>query len=204
MTSLRLYRHPLSGHCHRVELLLSLLGLPCELQDVDLIRGEHRAQPFLALNPFGQVPVLRDGALALADSNAILVYLASRYDPARRWLPEEPVAAASVQRWLSVAAGQLAAGPAALRRAAIFRAKVDEAAATATAQELFRVMEHFLARAPFLTGEAPTLADVALYAYTAHAPEGGFSLAPYPAVSAWLARVEALPRFVPMRRWERR
>ena len=109
---IRLYRHALSGHAHRVELLLSLLGLPHELIDVDLLAGAQKSPEFLAKNPFGQVPVIEDGPLTLADSNAILVYLASRYDEPRRWLPTDPVAAAQVQRWLSVAAGPQAPPPA--------------------------------------------------------------------------------------------
>ncbi len=74
--SIRLYRSALSGHCHRVELFLSLLGLPHEPIDVNLAAREHKTPEFLALNPFGQIPVLQDGALTLADSNAILLYLA--------------------------------------------------------------------------------------------------------------------------------
>jgi glutathione S-transferase len=108
--AIRLHRMALSGHCHRVELFLSLLRLPHELIDVDLAAGEHKSPAFLARNPFGQVPVLEDGDVTLADSNAILVYLEGRYAPGA-WLPKEPLAAARVQRWLSVAAGPLAFGP---------------------------------------------------------------------------------------------
>jgi glutathione S-transferase len=105
---IRLYRHALSGHAHRVELFLSLLGLPHELIAVDTARGAHKAPDFIAKNnPFGQVPVIEDGDVAIADSNAILVYLATRCDSTGRWLPRDEVAAAArVQQWLSVAAGQ--------------------------------------------------------------------------------------------------
>ena len=83
---IRLYRHALSGHAHRVELFLSLLGLPCELIDVDMVRGAHKAPEFIAKNnPFGEVPMIEDGDIAIADSNAILVYLAIRYDPDGEW-----------------------------------------------------------------------------------------------------------------------
>ncbi|MBC7681094.1 MAG: glutathione S-transferase N-terminal domain-containing protein, partial [Ferruginibacter sp.] len=102
---IRLYRHAVSGHAHRVQLMLSLLDLPCELVEIDLLTAAHKAPAFLALNAFGQVPVNQDGDVTLADSNAILVYLANRYAPPGVWLPTEPVAAAQVQRWLSVAAG---------------------------------------------------------------------------------------------------
>jgi glutathione S-transferase len=196
--SVRLHRHTLSGHCHRVELLLSLLGLPFEFVDVDVTRGAHKAPEFLALNAFGQIPVLEDGDLILADSNAILVYLALTYDPSRRWYPAEPAAAAEVQRWLSVAAGQLASGPAAARLVTLFRLPLDHERAKAIAGQLFAVLEAHLASRPFLAGSEATIADVALYAYTARAPEGGVSLAAYPSLRAWLSRIEALPGFVPM------
>lgn len=197
---IRLYRHPLSGHAHRVELLLSLLRLPFERVDVDLKGGAHKTPEFLSKNAFGQVPVIEDGDVTLADSNAILVYLAARYDASGRWLPRDPVAAAHVQRWLSVAAGQLAAGPAAARAASVFGRKLDVEQAKGIAAQLFAVIDQHLANQRFLAGDEPTLADVAIYTYTAHAPEGGVSLDPYGNLRAWLARVEALPGFVPMKR----
>jgi glutathione S-transferase len=195
---LRLYRFALSGHAHRAELMLGLLGLRADLIDVDLRGGEHKQPAFLARNAFGQVPVLEDGDVTIADSNAILVYLARRYDESGRWLPADPVQAAQVQRWLSVAAGQLASGPARARLVALFNAPFDPAPSKQVAADLFAVMEQHLARQPFFAGSAPTIADVALYSYTAHAPEGGVSLQPWPNIRAWLARIEALPGFVPM------
>lgn len=197
---IRLYRHALSGHSHRVELCLSLLRLPFELVEVDMAKGAHKAPDFLAKNPFGQVPVIEDGDLTLTDSNAILVYLATRYDSSGCWLPRDPVAAARVQRWLSVAAGQLAFGPAAARLVTVFGAKLDHQRARTIAAQLYTVLDQHLATRPFLAADEPTIADVAIYSYTALAPEGGVSLEPYPNVCTWLARVEALPGFVPMQR----
>ena len=196
--ALRLHRFPLSGHSHRAELMLSLLGLKAELVNVDLPKGEHKQPPFLAKNSFGQVPVLEDGAQTISDSNAILVYLAERYDKSDRYWPRDAARRAEVQRWLSVAAGQLAAGPAAARLVRVFNAPLDHALATRKAHELFALLEKELSARPFLAGETPTLADVALYTYTAHAPEGDVSLETYGAIRNWLARIEALPGFVPM------
>lgn len=196
----RVYRFPLSGHSHRVELFLSLLGIPFERVDVDLPRGAHKTGDFLAKNPFGQVPVIVDGETTLADSNAILVYLATRYDATGRWLPREPVAAARVQQWLSIAAGQLAYGPNAARLVTVFGAELDHARALAIAKDLYGVLEPHLATRRFLVTDGPTIADVALYTYTVIAPEGGISLDPYPSVRGWLARMESLPGFVPMQR----
>lgn len=197
---IRLYRYALSGHAHRVELFLSLLGLPVQRIDVDLKAGEQRQPAFLARNPFGQVPVIEDGELTLADSNAILVYLARRYDGSGHWLPLEPAAAGEVQRWLSVAAGPLALGPAAARVAAVFGRPLDPRSHD-IATRLFDQLDARLAdRSWLLAGDTPTIADIALYTYTAHAPEGGVSLAPYAHLRAWLARIEALPGFVGMQR----
>jgi glutathione S-transferase len=196
---IRLHGHPLSGHVHRVELFLSLLGLPFEKITVDLARAEHKSAAFLALNPFGQLPVIEDGDLVLADSNAILVYLALTFDAEARWLPRDPIGAARAQRWLSVAAGQLAHGPAAARVAVVFGRPQEQAPRDAAAR-LFALMDQHLGRQPYLAAAHPTIADVALYGYTAHAPEGGVSLAPYPRLRQWLARIEALPRFVGMQR----
>jgi glutathione S-transferase len=195
--SIQLYRSAISGHCHRVELFLSLLGLPFEAIDIDLVRKEHKTPDFLAMNLLGQVPVLRDGELTLADSNAILVYLEARHAPGQ-WLPRDPVGAARVQRWLSLAAGPLAFGPAAARVVQLFKRPTDPKEAIERAEGLLQLMESELGRTPFLVGERATLADVAHYAYVARAPEGLVSLQPYPAIRAWLARIEALPGFVPM------
>lgn len=193
---IRHHRMALSGHCHRVELLLSLLGLPYENIDVDLAGGEHKRPAFLARNRFGQVPVIEDGDVTLADSNAILVYLEARYAPGR-FMPRDPVGAARVQRWLSVAAGPLAFGPALARIIMLFRRADDPQPAVARAQQLFAVMEAELAERPWLAGAQPTLADLANYAYVARAPEGNVSLQEYPGLRAWLQRIEALPGFVP-------
>lgn len=137
----------------------------------------------------------------VADSNAILVYLAIKYDPARQWYPMEAKVAAEVQRWLSVAAGPLFSGPAVARLVGLFDARHDLARAQATAAGVPGVMETHLATSrPFFSGQTPTIADIALYSYTAHAPEGHVPLDPYPQSRDWISRIEALPGFVPMLR----
>ena len=196
---IRFHRVAISGHSHRVELFMSMLGLPFEVINVDLMAGAHKKPDFLAMNPFGQVPVIEDGDVTLADSNAILVYLTHRYaQNAEQWLPGDPLGAARVQRWLSVAAGPLAFGPSAARVIQLFKKPDSPDDAIARAHALFAVMEQQLASSKFLTGDSATLADIANYSYVAHAPEGNVSLDGYPNVRAWLARVEALPGFVPM------
>lgn len=193
---MKLYYHPISGHAHRAHLFLSLLGLDYELVEVDLMKAEQKTEAFLQLNPFGQVPVLEDGGTVVPDSNAILVYLATRYGDAS-WLPRDPVGAASVQRWLSVAAGEIASGPATARIIKLFKKPVDPADAIARAHRILGLVDGSLAGREWIAAGQPTIADVALYSYIARAPEGNVDLAPYANVTAWLARVEALPRFQP-------
>lgn len=198
--SIKLYRHPLSGHSHRAQLALSLLGIGHELVDVDLMKGAHKAPEFIRMHPFGQVPVLDDNGTIVFDSNAILVYLATKFDAERRWLPRDPKGQADVQAWLSVAAGQIAFGPAAARLITVFGAKYNPEDVIGRAHTLLKVMEAQLATRSFLVGSTATLADIAGYSYVAAAPEGNVDLAAYPNVRAWLARVEALPGFVPFQK----
>ncbi len=196
----RLYWHPLSGHAHRAQLMLSLIDRAVELVEVDLKGGAQKAPEFIGLSPFGQVPVLEDEGETIVDSNAILVYLANRYDTPGQWYPRDPVGAAKVQRWLSVAASKLATGPMTARLVDVFGLPLDKAKAQADAAALFSVLEAELAHGIYLAGRHPTIADIALYTYTAHAPEGGITLSPYPAIRTWIETIEALPGFVPMRK----
>ncbi len=192
---MKLYRHPLSGHSHRAQLFLSLLGVPHELIDVDLKARAHKEPEFLALNPFGQVPVLDDEGTVIADSNAILVYLAKKLGRID-WLPEDPAAAAKVQKWLSVAAGDIAFGPAAARLVTVFGANLDAEGAISRAHRVLAQIDAELAGHDFLVGARPTIADVALYSYVSAAPEGNVDLSDYAHVRAWLSRIERLPGFV--------
>jgi glutathione S-transferase len=195
---IKLYRMAVSGHCHRVELMLSLLGLPYELAEVNLLQGEHQRAEHLALNPLGQVPVIVDGSTVLSDSTAILMYLVQRYAPGSAWMPQDPVGQAQQQRWFSLAAGLLAPGVAAPRVAAITRRPVSEAA-QAIGLRLLAFMEGELqGRDWLLAGHAPTLADIAMVSYISQAPIGGLPLEAHPHVAAWVARMEALPGYVPL------
>jgi glutathione S-transferase len=201
-SEITLYGVERSGHVHRVALLLRMLELPYRF--VEAPAEVRRSAGFLRLNPLGQIPVLQDGPLVITDSNAILVYLVKRHAAGSSWLPDDPVGAAQVQRWLSIAAGEVRYGPALARGMVHFRMSGDRNGTIETAGRLLRFMEDYLAdraqlgERAWLAAEHPTIADLACYSYVAHAPEGGIPLDPYPAVRAWLARVEKLPRFVPM------
>ena len=193
--AMKLYFHPLSGHSHRAHLGLSLLDIPHDVVEVDLAAAEHKSPEFLKLNPFGQIPVLIDGDTVIADSNAILVY-AVRKSGKTDWLPQTPAGEAAVQRWLSVAAGEIAYGPCAARLVTVFGRAFDTDEVIARAHRILGLIDEALADHDFITGKTPTIADVALYSYIAGAPEGNVDLSGYPDVLAWLARVEALPGFV--------
>ncbi|MGG6896636.1 glutathione S-transferase family protein [Rhizobium sp. BR 315] len=192
---MKLYYHPLSGHSHRARLFLSLLGVEHELVMVDLLVKAHKQPDFLALNPFGQLPVLDDEGTIVSDSNAILVYIAKKMGRTD-WLPEDPIGSAAVQRWLSVAAGQIAYGPAMARLINVFNAPLRAEEVIPRAHAILTLIEAALSGRDWVATHRPTIADVALYSYLARAPEGDVDLAPYPHIRAWLARVEALPGFI--------
>lgn len=179
-----------SGNCLKVRWLLDRLGLDYQWIETDVMSGATRTPEFLKMNPAGQLPtaVLGDGR-ALAQSNAILVHMAEGSD----WIPADPFARAKMSEWLfweqyshepyiAVARFQRTLGG---RTADEIEPRLMERGHAALAR-----MEAALAEADWLAGDRPSIADLALVAYTRVAPEGGFDLAPYPAVGAWIARVE--------------
>jgi glutathione S-transferase len=198
MSTLKLYEHEVSGNSYKVKLFLSLLGVPFTAERVDLFEGAGQQPGYLAISALGQVPALVDGENALRDSQAILFYLA-RTRGGGRWLADDPLGQARTIAWLSLAANELANGPAALRAAARFKRPVDIERATAVTQRAFRLMQSTLDRQSWLMpGEQPSIADIACFPYTALAHEGNLSLAAYPALVAWCDRIRALPGFVGM------
>ena len=194
--AVRIHHFAKSGHAHRALVFAKLAGIAHEAVPVDLAGGAHKTPEFLAMNPNGQIPVLEDGEVIVSDSNAILVYLARTYAP--DWIPSDAVGEANVQRWLTLAAGEVAFGSCAARLITVFDAPLDPEFAALTATKAMQKLENGLEGRNWLVGDRPTIADVANYSYTAHAPEGNVSLDPYPNVRAWLARFEALPRFEAM------
>ncbi|GAB2872951.1 glutathione S-transferase [Paraburkholderia jirisanensis] len=196
---MKLYSFKLSGHSHRVRLFLSLLAIPYEHVEVDLATREQKSPEHLRLNPLGQVPVLADGDVVLADSTAILVYLAKKYAPAG-WLPDTPAEAARVQRWLSIASGEITYGLAAARLITLFGAARNAEEVTGRSHAILAVLDAELAQTDWLAGSTVTIADIAAYSYVDRAPEGNVDRSRYSNVSRWLRRVEALPGFIPFTR----
>jgi glutathione S-transferase len=196
---LRLHGHELSGNSTKVRLLLDLAGIPYEWVRVDLIKGEHKGEAFLALNPFGQVPVLEDGDTTLADAQAILYYLAARQGDGR-WLPTDPLGQARVVRWLSTAAGEVRQGPESARLHHLFGVKaIPIERAQEKAAFILDQLERHLSDRLWLECDRPTIADIAVFPYVALAGDGGIDLAPYPQVRAWIARFQALPGYRPIK-----
>ncbi len=194
---LKLYQFAVSGNAHKARMLLSFLGLDYEGIAVDGLNKQHKTAEFLAMNPFGQVPVLVDGDFSLRDSNAILVYLARQYGDAH-WLPNEPQALAPVMTWLATSANELAWGPSRLRVHYKFGREINVAESEQITANLLTILETQLTASDWLALDHITIADLAIYPYIALAPEGKVDLSPYPAILAWLRRIQAMPNYVGM------
>jgi glutathione S-transferase len=197
MAALKLHDLELSGNCYKVRLFCALLGLPLHLAPVDYLGGAHKKSPVIDFNPFGQIPVLEDGDVALRDSQAILVYLARKYG-GEDWLPTDAAGMAEVVSWLMVAENEIARGPADARLHDKFGVELDVDLAREKAAHILGLLEAHLQNHDWLALGRPTIADVACMPYVALGYEGGVSLARYPAVRAWIDRIKALPGFIAM------
>ena len=202
---IRLYDYELSGNCYKVRLLLGFLGLEWETRRIDFHPGrEHKSAWFLGINPLGQVPVIEDGNFRLRDAQAILVYLAAKYDESGEWHPTgDAKTLGEIAMWLAFA--DCITGTASLARlhdGLAYELDVDRA--RAGAQELFRVLDEHLwfqeqEGLDWLCGPGhPTIADIACFPYVALSEEGGISRMPYPAIRRWTDRVKRVPGFIPM------
>jgi glutathione S-transferase len=193
-----LYDNPISGNCFKVRLLFSLLGIEYERREIDVIDRSDRAEVLGDLNPGLRVPTLvLDDGRPLAESDAILVYFAEGTE----YLPVDRYARAQVLQWMFFEQYSHEPNIAVLRFWAEAGIEGDAREAAAKLEGGYRAleaMERHLAGREFFVGEGPTVADLALYAYTHVAPEGGFSLQPYPAIQAWLARVADHPGHMAM------
>jgi glutathione S-transferase len=197
MTMIQLYDATLSGNCHKVRTMLGLLGHEYQSIAVDLAAGEQKAPAFLALNPFGQVPVIKDGDSVIRDSQAILVYLARRYG-GQRWWPDDAAALGAIAAWLSTAASEVAQGPGALRLHHKFGRVINVEQAQRVSRSLLATMDFRLSANDWIGTDTASIADIAMYPYIALAHEGQVDLAPYPSIIAWVKRVQAMPGYVGM------
>lgn len=195
---IKLYGHEMSGNSYKARLLLELLKIEYEWIKVDLMTGEHKSPEYLALNPFGQVPLLIDGETKLADAQAILVYLARQYG-GDSWLPLEALPLAQVVRWLSTTAGEIRQGPENARLHYLFGATaINIERAQQKAEHILTQLDQHLSTHTWLEFERPTIADIAVFPYIALARDGKIELDAYPNVLAWIDRVKQLPGYLPM------
>ena len=200
-----LYDYILSVNCYKVRLLLSLLELDYTSVPIDFYPGwEHKGQEFRKINRLGHIPVIDDGGFVLRDSHAILVYLASAYDPTHRWYPvDEARLLGETASWLLFAEGTTSTASAA-RLHVNLGYDFDLETVQAGAHRLFRVLDEHLwlqerRGLDWVTSAAhPSFADLAIFPDVALSEEGGISRRDYPALRRWTERVQRIPNFTPM------
>src|SRR5262245_24394157 len=195
---MKLYNVAYSGNSYKVRLLLAQLGIPCEIVEINILRGESRSPEFLKINPNGRTPVLDDNGFVLADSNAILAYLAR----GTRFLPDDRKNFGLILQWMfyeqyshepyiATSRFWLQHKPDTPERSAVLAARRDGGWAA------LKIMEEHLAKTDFFVGDY-TIADIALFAYTHVSHEGGFPLDDFPTIRHWIKRVKAQPGFIAM------
>jgi len=199
-----LYDYALSGNCYKIRLFLAVLGQGHDSVAVDFYPGQaHKHPDFLDINPAGTLPVLIDGDVKLCDSQAILVYLARRYDPSGAWFPiDDGPVMGRVQQWLAFSA-RLTDTAGQARLGTMLGRPVDIEAARSAAHRALRELEAHLTErefdgSRFLVTDHPTVADIACFPYAALSPDGGIEHDEYPALRRWLLEMRRLPGFIVM------
>ena len=192
MSKLKLYGDPISGNCLKAKWTAEFLGADIEWIPLDILNGDTRNDDFLAVNPFGQIPaaVLPDGRV-LTQSNAIMTYLAETFDG--DLLPQDPYERAQVFQWLFWEQNSHEPYIAGRRFRKAYKKLSDDEIDSEWLPRGYAalgLMESTLSNSDYLVGDAVTLADIAVVAYTRVAHEGGFDLTDYPNVRGWIARVE--------------
>jgi glutathione S-transferase len=195
---MKLYNVAYSGNSYKVRLLLAHLGLPYEVIEVDILKGESRTAEFLKVNPNGHTPVLDDNGFVLAESNAILAYLAN----GTKFLPDDRKEFGQVFQWMFFE--QYSHEPFIATSRFWLQHKPDSPEKTALLESkrdggwsALKIMEDHLSKNKFFVGEY-SIADIALFAYTHVSHEGGFPLDDFPKIREWIERVKAQPGFVSM------
>jgi glutathione S-transferase len=200
-----LYDYELSGNCYKLRLLMNFLKIQYKRVAVEFYPGqEHKSDWFLKLNPLGQLPVIDDEGFVLRDAQAILVYLASRYDPHDLWYPRSaPILLGEIGQWLAFADGITTTASVARLHDGLFY-DIDVAAARAGAHRLFRILDEHLwfrehERCDWICIAAhPTIADIACFPYVMLSDEGGISRQDYPAIRRWSDRFKRVSGFIVM------
>lgn len=195
---MKLYNVAYSGNSYKVRLLLAQLGIPCEIIEIDILNGGSRTPEFLKINPNGRTPVLDDDGFVLAESNAILAYLAR----GTKFLPDDRKTFGLIFQWMFFE--QYSHEPFIATSRFWLQHKPDSAEKTTLLESkrdggwaALKIMEEHLAKRDFFVDDY-SIADIALFAYTQVAGEGGFPLDDFLKIRAWIERVKAQPGFLPM------
>jgi glutathione S-transferase len=194
---LTFYDAPISGNTYKVRLLLKQLAIPHQVVRLDIAGGAVRTPEYRKVNPFGRVPYITDDGFGLAESNAILLYLA-RGSPL---LPADAQSVALVQQWMFFEQNQVELGigiPRVWKKFGIDQPEPLWQHYKGRAVASLKVLERHLAKRKWFVGEGYSVADLALFAYTHLAPDAGHDLAQFPSVSAWLQRVREQPGWFAM------
>lgn len=201
---LTLYDHPRSGNCYKVRLFLSLIGLPCRREFIDVLARKNQTEAFERISAWRQVPAIEDDGLAIWDSHAILLYLAQKHAP--QWLAPLPHSA-QMHAWISVSTNEIANSLQPLRltrvvsnaeaahHLGVSEALLDLAGLQRRTDRVLDQMERRLADNDWLAA-VRSVADIDCYGYLALAEEAGIDMAAYPALSAWRRRIEQLPGYI--------
>ncbi len=199
---LKIYADSRSGNCYKIQLLCAEMGIDYDWQEVDILAGETRTPEFLAMNANGRIPLLAlpDGRY-LAESNAILFFLADGSE----FFAGDAYSRAKILQWMFFEQYSHEPNLATSRFIIKYLGNPPDRQASleqkrAAGQQALAVMERQLLRHPYIVGDKYNIADIALFAYTHVADEGGFSLSDYPAIQAWIEHIERRPKFVPMTR----
>ena len=195
---IRLHATMASINAYKVRLLLGMLDLPFDLVEIDMYGGEHKREPFLTLNPFGQMPAMEDDGFVIADSHACLVYLARKYDSSNRWLPVDAEGEAKVAEWLSKSANEIHQGPwmkrAKVRRPDAITLADDEI--DARCDHILGIMERHLANRDWLALEHASIADVSCFGPISLLDISGYDTSGFAAVRSWMQRIRELPGYI--------
>ncbi len=193
---LRVHGTMQSINAYKVRMFLSILEVPFDLVELDMYGGEHKREPYLTLNPFGQMPALEDGDFSIADSHACLVYVARRYDDSGQWLPTDAQGEAKVAEWMSKSANEVHQGPW-MKRAKIRRPdaiKLSDEEIDARCDHILQLMDQHLANREWLASDHATIADISCFAPISMLNVSGYDTDKWVNVTAWLDRVRAIPR----------
>jgi glutathione S-transferase len=194
---IKLYDFELSGSCYKIRMLMNILDIKYESIPVDFINKEHKNAHYTALNAFGELPILDADGLILRDAQAIMVYLAKKYDSAGQWYPDDAESMGRINQWLATGGGEVM-NSAAARLVKILNYPLDIDKLQEGAHRAFKIMDAHLATREFLELGHPTIGDLACFPYTAMAGEGGIDLSVYPHILKWIERMKKIPGFIPM------